>query len=252
MFWKRKESKLQLGEPQDKIWNHQIVKSSFVSAHSQDIIAYTGWAYVLEGKQQGGVFSGRATCNTLQHSLFDLDVAVSESARVTVSCNGERVWSGLVEVAADSSSPTLHHLSTDITQQKETKAVSDIDVEFVFANRPGSIWVLADDDSQWVPKIQQVPSWPYAMWSILFFAAAWGGLIGLLMVGISVSGTIDDPRLSTLIAVLGPLVGYVGLRDLAKLPLGEALRRLYAWTRSRSSPFAMTVLGSGLITSNRW
>ncbi len=240
MFWNKIESTLQLAEPQDRVWHHQIVKNSFASACNHQNVDFTGWAYTLEGVHQGGVFSGRATCNTLRRAQLDIDVATSEAVHVNVSCNGESVWSGLLELAKDTTLPTLHHLSADITHQKEAKAVSDIDVEFIFANQPGSVWVLSE--TQWAPTIQQNPSWPYASWSILFFTAVLGVLVGLLTVGISISQFLDDPLLSTPVAVIGTLLGYFGLRDIAKIPLGEIVRRLYAWTRSRRSPIAISVL----------
>lgn len=230
---------IQFPRSKEEQWGH-TVRDSTIGERVGDWTFYEGEVLISDSLDEGRILSGEFECSTFNPATIQIPIAVSEPARLVISCNGIRVWTG--DLDGSPSNPKLRLVTADITEAKEPVAVSELQLQFFFKQQPGIVWILFQHYEYGGPIVIENRKVPYFLFSAYFHAAAWGAILGALIIALSVSRLFDDPRIAAPAALVSAIAGYFGLRDFSKLQLKLRLRRLYGSARGPRGIIVMSVL----------
>ena len=228
MLWHRTESKLDFDEPRGNTWKHGVVNLSAVSFEDGKPISYRGWAYAIEHGSQGAALAGHFTSSAFRQAELKLQIALTEPAELIIFCNDRKVFCETLEVSIEATRPELRRISVDITKQKEPRVSSRVVIDVRFPEAPGELWLLADEDGEHRPRIEQSPYPPYTARAAIFFVSGWVSLFSLVVLGVTLGNFLNQPLLATPVAAASLILAYLGINSFAKLPVRDALRKVYS------------------------
>jgi hypothetical protein len=237
---------IQFPKSKDEQWSRTVIDST-IGEQVGSWTFYEGEALTSESLQMGRLLTGEFECSTFNPARIQIPIAVSAPARLVISCNGKLVWSG--DLDGSPSNPKLRLIKVDITNAKEPVAVSELQLQFIFENQPGTIWILFQHHEYGGPVVIEDHKTPYFAFSAWFHAAAWGSILSALIVALSFSRIFGDPRYAAPAALVGAIAGYFGLRDVSKLQLKKRLRRMYGSARGPRGSIVMAILSVLLLAT---
>lgn len=220
-------------------WRKQIVNVSLTSDGEE--ISYQGYALTsLPGEAHAIEFDLKTSA--VLPAEIDIPVWFSSDASVKLFINDELIETFELP-ASQEPIPTVVHISKDVTKWTESREISRLHLFITYhAQKATTSIPLGSNQPELQPKVIQKWKWSYGVQSLLFFALAWSGIIGLAILILAHLQPLGDTFrfYAVLVAVLTWLAGVVGLPDVARIPLRPMLRRLY-WN-TQSEPVAASLI----------
>ncbi len=228
-------------------WRREVIHSSF-SLPNGGTDEYEGEVLVSKAGQQGRLLTGEVKSSTLHPAGLSIPVSVSEPARLVISCNNNQVWSGVLE--GRQPNPLLYNLLVDVTKEKESVNTSEIGFRFIFTEAPGTVWIPLQHAQYGKPSLIESRQLSYSWLSACFHILAWGTLLNILIVALSMTRVFADPRLAASTALISSIAGYLGLRSISILKVKDRIRSLYGAVRGPHGRVVMSALAIALMISS--
>lgn len=230
MFWRQKP--ILLGDVESVgNWDYQLVDAPAQESPADGIAPNKVWAYILGPDEGGARLSWLVRCDPFRRAILQLGLVHRSSIRLLVRCNGKTIYSEILEPDQSTDAAGTTQLEVELGDHKNNRALCNLDLEVQHLETPSEILVLADGDH--APKVVMRPNARDFWIAALFFLAAWVAICSILIVAVIVSGAFQDPRLSTLIAIAAPLIGFYGIRDVSKFGPSNFIRRGFGISKTR-------------------
>ena len=149
--------------------------------------------------------------------------------------------------------PEVQVLQESVTGAAEVRKIASVRLLIVYRDGEGNATVPVERGSRFPlhPSLTQTWTWKSFLSVFMFFAAAWGCLLGLAILVVSTQRSLGDRfrYYAVLVVVLTWIGGILGLPDLAKIPVQPFLRRLYSSTHPHRVSISLIFLLCALAIS---